>query len=105
MVIFFSKSTLKAEKEIILEFAGILESNSYDKYFGLLALVGRSHVKAFKSIIEKVRKRLQDWKLRFLFQAGKEILLKAVIQAIPAYCMGVFLLPKSLCTEINSLMS
>ena len=27
-----------------------------------------------------------------------------VIQAIPAYCMRVFLLPKALCLEINSLM-
>ena len=49
--------------------------------------------------------RLQDWKLRFLSQAGKEILLKAVIQAIPSFCMSVFLLPKSLCVEINFLMT
>jgi hypothetical protein len=49
-------------------------------------------------------KRLQDWKLKFLSQAGKEILLKAVVQAIPTYCMSIFLLPKVLCKEINSLM-
>jgi hypothetical protein len=52
----------------------------------------------------KVWKRLQDWKLKFLSQAGKEILLKAVIQAIPTYCMSVFLLPRALCKEINSHM-
>jgi hypothetical protein len=50
-------------------------------------------------------KRLQDWKVKFLSQAGKEILLKAVIQAIHTYCMGVFLLPNVLCSEINSLMT
>ena len=67
-------------------------------------MVGRSRIAAFKGIKDRVWKRLQDWKLQFLSQAGKEILLKAVIQAIPTYCMSVFLLPKSLCLEINSLM-
>jgi hypothetical protein len=39
-----------------------------------------------------------------LSQAGKEILLKAVVQAISTYCMSVFLLPVTLCKEINTLM-
>jgi hypothetical protein len=42
---------------------------------------------------------------RFLSQAGKEILIKAVIQAIPTYSMSVFRLPKTLCHSLNSLMS
>jgi hypothetical protein len=54
--------------------------------------------------LKRVWKRLQDWKIKFLSQPGKEILLKAVIQAIPTYSMNVFLLQKSLCTETNSLM-
>jgi hypothetical protein len=51
-----------------------------------------------------VWKKLQDWKLKFLSQAGKEILIKVVIQAIPTYSMSVFLLPKALCNDLNSLM-
>ena len=57
---------------------------------------------SFKGIIDCVWMRLQDWKLEFLSQAGKEILLKAVIQAIPTYCMSVFFLPRALCVETNT---
>jgi hypothetical protein len=102
--IFFSRNTTNDEKEQIQKLAGIPIDQCYDTYLGLLALVGRSRTKAFKNIKERVWKRLQDWKLKFLSQVGKEILLKAVIQAIPTYCIGVFRLPKVLCSEINSLM-
>jgi hypothetical protein len=66
--------------------------------------VGKSRLAAFHNIKDRVWKRLQDWKIKFLSQVGKEILLKAVIQAIPTYSMNVFVLPKGLCSEINSLM-
>ena len=102
--IFFSRNTPTEIREKIVEVSGIPASQRYDTYLGLLALIGKSRIAAFQNIKEKVWKRIQDWKLKFLSQAGKEIFLKAVIQAIPTYSMGVFLLPKALCFEINSLM-
>ena len=48
---------------------------------------------------------MQGWKERFLSHAGKEILLKAVVKAIPTYTMNVFKVPKTLCSEINSMMA
>ena len=60
--------------------------------------------KNFKGIRNRVWKCLQDLKLKFLSQAGKEILLKVVIRAILTYCMSDFRLPKVLCSNINSLM-
>jgi hypothetical protein len=38
------------------------------------------------------------------FPSRKKILFKAVVQAIPTYTMSVFLLPKTLCNDINSMM-
>jgi hypothetical protein len=35
----------------------------------------------------------------------KEILLKAIIQSISVFAMGVFKIPKGLCKEINDAMS
>jgi muconolactone delta-isomerase len=84
-------------------------TDRYDKCLGLPALVGKSRMNAFQSIKDRVWKRLQNWNNKFLFQAGKEIILKAVIQTIPTYSMSVFQLPITLCKSsgggINKILS
>ena len=64
--LFFSHNTLKATKQQILALSGIPSTQKCDHYLGLLALIGRSKTKAFASIKDRVWKRLQDWKLKFL---------------------------------------
>jgi hypothetical protein len=87
-----------------LEKTRLPDTQRYDTYLVLPTLVGKSRRAAFKGILDRIWKGLQDWKLKFLSEAGKEVLLKAVIQAIPSYCMSIFLLPKCLCVDINSHM-
>jgi len=52
-----------------------------------------------------VRKKLDGWNEKFMSQAGKETLIKTVVQAIPKYSMSMFQLPKKLCSNLNSMMS
>ena len=102
--VFFSRNTSMVAQDIILNLTGVLSSQRYYKYLGLPALVGKSHVREFQHIIDRVHKRISDWKVKFLSQARKEILIKAVLQAIPTYCMSILLLPKKLCKDLNGLM-
>jgi hypothetical protein len=62
-------------------------------------------VSTFSSIQGKIWERINGWMEKFLSQAGKEVLLKAVVQAIPTYTMSVFQLLKKLCHNITSMMS
>jgi hypothetical protein len=68
-------------------------------------MVGRSKSRSFAGIQARVCKRLDGWKESFLSQTGKEILTKAVVQAIPTYTMSVFRLLKTLSAHLNSLIS
>ncbi|XP_059446415.1 uncharacterized protein LOC132177961 [Corylus avellana] len=73
--VFFRRNTSNVSKQKILDISGIPLSQRFDTYLGLPALVGKSRTAAFKNIKDRVWKRLQDWKLKFLSQARKESLI------------------------------
>ena len=50
-------------------------------------------------------KKLEGWKETVLCQARKEVLIKSVVQPIPTYIMGYFLLRVGLCEHIEALIS
>ncbi|KAF5458402.1 hypothetical protein F2P56_022431 [Juglans regia] len=103
--IFFSSNTKTVCREMILRDGGSVVCGSYEKYLGLPSVVGRSKHNTFKSIKDRIWQKMSCWKNRFLSTAGKEILLKAVLQAVPTYTMSIFKIPKSLCNEINMMFS
>ena len=85
---FFSKATLVERKLEIIDFLGVSEVREYDKYLGLLAVVGRNKKASLNFIKERMWNKLQGWKEKLLSQVGREVLLKAVVQAIPTFAMS-----------------
>uniref|UniRef100_A0A2N9G5C3 CCHC-type domain-containing protein n=1 Tax=Fagus sylvatica TaxID=28930 RepID=A0A2N9G5C3_FAGSY len=100
---FFSKNTPVAVRSEILSMFGSSPASQFEKYLGLPSILGRSKKRAFNEIKDRIWKRLQGWKENLLSQAGREILIKAVVQAIPIYAMSCFKLPAGLCNEICSM--
>jgi hypothetical protein len=72
-----------------------------DKYLGLPALVGADRSDYFEHFIERIIQRINGLKEKMLSIGGKEIILKAVAQAIPVYAMSVFLIPKGVCKRMR----
>lgn len=102
--LFFSKNTpMEIQEEIIKRF-GAQVIKQHEKYLGLPSLVGRNKRNTFNEIKEKLRKKLAGWKEKMLSKAGKEVLIKAVAQAIPTYTMSYFKLPDALCEELTSMI-
>ena len=87
---YFSNNTIDYQKQEVLGILGVKEVTRFESYLGLPTLIGRSKYHTFSFIKDMVWKKLQGWKGMMLSRAGKEVLIKAVAQAIPTYTMSVF---------------
>ena len=102
--LFFSTNIDQAMQELIKTKIGVLATHHIESYLGLPTFVGRGKKKSFSYLRERIWHKMQGWKEKLLSQGGWEVLIKAVLQAMPTYTMGCFLLPKSLCKDIESLI-
>lgn len=102
--LFFSNNASFATKEEVKNLLGVPEIKEYERYLGLPAVVGRRKKASLNYIKDRVWGKLQGWKEKILSQAGKEVLLKAVVQAIPTFAMSCFRLPIELCQDIEKLI-
>uniref|UniRef100_A0A2N9IZ60 Reverse transcriptase domain-containing protein n=1 Tax=Fagus sylvatica TaxID=28930 RepID=A0A2N9IZ60_FAGSY len=102
--LFFSASTTDITQEEIKHALQLPVIKHYETYLGLPSLVGRSKYASFSQLKEQMWCKVQGWKEKLLTQAGKEVLIKAVIQAIPTYTMHCFKLPKKLCSDLEGII-
>jgi hypothetical protein len=77
--LFFSQNASPNVKPTILNIFGTSPTTQFEKYLGLPPFIGRSKKQAFFEIKDRIWRKLQGWKENFLSQAGKEILIKAII--------------------------
>ena len=64
-------------------------------------MIGRKAKSFFIDVKHRVLNKIQSWQHKFFSSGGKEVLIKAVAQAIPAYAMSVFKIPLGLCEDIQ----
>ena len=102
--IFFSKSTPHSAQAAIQDMLGVPTIKQNERYLGLPSFIGRAKYSSFAQIKERVWSKLKGWKEKLISQAGREILIKSVAQAIPAYAMSCFRLPNRLIKEIEVLI-
>lgn len=76
-----------------------------DRYLGLPTVTGRDKNKILRRVEERLKKCVDGWPSKFLSLAGKEVLIKAVLQAVPTYAMSVFKFPSGLCNKLNSVVA
>lgn len=78
--LFFSKNIDEVTQDAIKLSIGVPAIQHYEKYLGLLSFVGRNKKTCLIQFKEYIWNGLQGWKEKLLFLAGKEVMIKAVIQ-------------------------
>lgn len=102
---FFSANVHENERADLRSILGVQGTLDTSRYLGLPSLIGRDKKSVFRSIKDRMWKKIQGWRSKKIYKAGKEVLLKAAAQAIPTYYMSTFLLPSTLIDELQRMMN
>jgi hypothetical protein len=84
-----------AAQEDLSRIMGVRHVLGTGNYLGLPSMIGRKKKEIFDYIKDRIWKRINSWRGRALSRAGKEVMIKFVLQAIPSYVMSIYLLPET----------
>jgi hypothetical protein len=103
--VFFSANCTDEMKAEVHELAGISTEALVEKYLGLPTALGRSTDEQFEHIMAKIKKLVNWYANKHMSGAAREVLIKAICQAIPTYSMSCFKLSKKMCKKITSVIA
>ena len=103
--IYFGKNIPSERRELIKLKLGMEQEGGEGIYLGLPEFFGGSKVRILSFFKQRLDEKVGGWQNQFLSPGGKEVLLKAVALALPTYTMSCFLIPKTICKQISSIMS
>ncbi|KAL6204999.1 hypothetical protein ACLB2K_022265 [Fragaria x ananassa] len=99
----FSRNVPEFLQEDFSSFMGVETVDNHEKYLGLPTYVGRKKTATFQCIKRKLGKRILNWQGKLLSGAGRDILIRVVVQSLPNYAMSVFQLTKKICEDLEQL--
>ncbi|KAK2424247.1 hypothetical protein QL285_034627 [Trifolium repens] len=103
--VFFSRNLRIAAQEDLSRIMGVRHVLGTGNYIGLPSMIGRKKKDVFAFVKDRIWKRINSWRGRALSRAGKEVMIKSVLQAIPSYVMSVYLSPDSTIKDIEKMMN
>lgn len=93
------------QQVLVKNLLGVQSTAFEAKYLGLPTPAGRMKGERFQPLKERLTKRMNDFTEKYMSAAAKDVLIKAVAQALPTYIMSVFKLPLLLCDNVTSIIN
>lgn len=103
--VFFSPNTPLSLLDQISAILNVPVNDRPGHYLGLPTVWGRSKKASLAFVKDRLRDKIQSWKLGTLSMAGREVLIKSVALAVPTYPMNCFKFPVTLYREMDSLIA
>jgi len=103
--IFCSRNVPDLLKQTITDILGVQVVLGTGKYLVLPSMIGRNRNATFAFIKDRIWQKINSWSGKCLSKAGREVMIKYVLQAIPSYVMSIFRLPTTLVDSIEKMMN
>ncbi|CAN6715757.1 unnamed protein product [Malus baccata var. baccata] len=103
--IYFGANVPKGVAANLGSILGVSVVDNPGTYLGVPAIWGHSKKRGLAYVKGRILGKLQGWKQSALSRVGREVLIKAVVRAIPAYPMCIFKFPVVVCQELDALVA
>lgn len=102
--VFFSYNMCIMAQDHLSRILGICHVMGTGKYLGLPSVVDRNN-SIFAYVKNVILMRINSWRGRALSKAGKEFMIKYVLQVIPSYIMSIYVLHNSIGHDIKQMIN
>lgn len=101
--LFVSPNVSRALANQLSSISGIPITDNLGTYLGLPIIHGRVLRESYSHMIDKILKRLADWKGKLLSPDGRRTLIQSTTSSIPLHTMQTALLPMSTCQRLDQI--
>lgn len=101
--IMFSPKCSQANKQEVMHNLDVVNMSFEEKYLGFPTPSGRFSKGKLHNLQQQLTKRIIQWG-ELMSQAGREVLIKAVAQALPTFLMSLFKFPRSTCDDLGRMI-
>jgi len=91
-------------KTHLIRLMGFKKGELPTKYLGNVLDYSSKRMKNWQGIIDKLNNRIANWAFRCLNIAGRIVLVKSVLQAIPIYSLSIMAAPSGIYTKLREIM-
>eukprot|EP00253_Pinus_taeda_P003838 PITA_03838 len=100
----FIFNTMEAVKSHLTRMLGFKQGELPTKYLGNVLDFNSKRLKNWQGVLEKLKNRVANWTFRTLNIAGRIVLVKSMLQAIPIYPLSIMAVPQGVCSKIGEIL-